>query len=73
MSILDKFSKGQADRRHRQIEDNSMFLFQITEHCGELWLTFDCRLVCPCSMLKDSPVDAIKKMRELYIKEHESE
>ena len=61
------FSK---EYRHKQIVAEANDSFQIREHNDELWLTYRGFLVCPCSMLKDGPVDAIKKMRELYIKRH---
>ena len=70
MSIFEKFSHSQAEKKQLQIEEDANFYYQITEHDGELWITFNSSLVCPCSMLKEEPVEAIKKMRDLYIKRH---
>ena len=70
MSIFEKFNCSQAEKKQLQIEEDANFYYQITEHDGEIWVTFNNFLVCPCSMLKDEPVEAIKKMRELYIKRH---
>lgn len=67
MSIIEKFKKNQAERSKRSVEQQSCEIYQITEFGGELWLTFGGALVCPCSMLNEPPVDAVKKMRELYI------
>lgn len=42
-------------------------LFQIVEYNGDMWLTFETRLMMPCAMLKDTPIDALRKMRAYYI------
>jgi hypothetical protein len=63
MSIF--FSK---ERKYKQIVAEANDFYQICEHDGELWFTYRCFLVCPCSMLNEEPVEAIKKMRGLYIK-----
>lgn len=70
MNIMDYFerntvSKQEAMRKERIEESNA--LYQVKEHGGELWLTYGGNLVCPCAMLKDAPVEAVCKMRELYI------
>lgn len=63
MNIFDFFRKDRVKEATIAAES----FFQIKEKGGELWLTYNGWLVCPCSMLKDTPVDAITKMRELYI------
>jgi len=61
MEFFKKYSKNVAER-------NASLIYQIREFDGELWLTYSDGLVCPCSMLNVSPVEAIKTMRDLYIK-----
>lgn len=65
MSILDVFQDS-IEKIIRDSEEK----YQVCEYGGELWLTFVGGLVCPCSMLKDDPVESLKKMRELYVKRH---
>ena len=72
MSIIEKYNQSHAERKRREVEERAAELYQLTEHGGELWLTFSGSLVCPCQMLKDGPVEAVKKMRELYIRRHET-
>ena len=67
MSIFDVLWKESPDTRKSEAEEKAKELYQVQEYQGEIWLTFDGRLVCPASMLKDSPVDALKTMRALYI------
>lgn len=78
MGIFDyyrRYRQHQADVAHseaiKEAREKVVELFQLQEHDGELWLTFAGSLVCPCQMLKDAPVDAVKKMRELYVKRYE--
>ena len=42
-------------------------LFQIREHNGELWLTYNANLVCPMAMFQMPDVEAIITMRDLYV------
>lgn len=42
-------------------------LYQVCEYNGELWLTYSDNLICPASMLKPAPVDAVNDMRSLYV------
>ena len=71
MSIFERYKQRQSEKVRRENEQKALDLYQLTEYNGEIWLTFNGCLVCPCSMLKDEAVDAVKKMRELYIKRYE--
>ena len=71
MSIIERYKQSHAERNRRVVEDRAVGLYQLTEYGGELWLTFNGSLVCPCQMLNDEPVEAVKKMRELYISRNE--
>ena len=42
-------------------------LFQIEEYTGELWLKYDGYLIMPCTMLKETPIDALRKIRACYV------
>ena len=63
MSLIEIFKRDCVKEATLDAE----VLFQIKEKGGELWLTYSGWLVCPCSMLKEAPVDAVRKMRELYV------
>lgn len=64
MWLVEKYRKKQRKFN----EETASMKFQIMEHDGEVWFTFNNALVCPCSMFNLSAVDAVKKMRELYLK-----
>ena len=42
--------------------------FQIKEKAGEIWITYNGFPVVPESLLKESALDTLLKVRELYVK-----
>lgn len=64
MSIFTKWYKNIGLNRRVRIAPE---IYQLKEYDGQLWLTYQGGLVCPCSMLSVDPVEAVNKMRELYI------
>lgn len=42
--------------------------YQIKEKMGELWITYTGVPIIPESMLKESALETLKKVRELYVK-----
>lgn len=67
MEILKRMLAKRREERKDEIQRMAGELFQVAESDGKLWLTFNGNLVCPCGMLNVSPVDAVEKMRELYV------
>ncbi len=67
MNIYRRYREYQKVRQCRRAERDAEDLFQIREHDGKLWLTFNHFLVCPCTMLGKMPVDAVGEMRRLYV------
>lgn len=42
--------------------------YQIKEKMGELWITYNGAPIIPESLLKESALETLKKIRELYVK-----
>lgn len=77
MKLFENYYQKRAERqveedRHEAIV-KSKELFQLKESEGDVWITYDGNLVCPESMLNCDAVEAVKKMRELYIRRYEAE
>ena len=49
-------------------EEEARNLYQIQEKDGELWITYNGFTVIPESLLKESALETLKKVRELYVK-----
>lgn len=72
MSIKEyvkKWKNRRAMKKRLQREWKAEELFQLKEYNGKIWLTFNGNRVCPCDMLKEQPVEAVRQMRELYVEE----
>lgn len=67
MSIFELFKKDNSEANRKEVENASLTLYQIQEYGGEIWLTYNGNLICPCSMLNEDPVKAIGVMREMYV------
>lgn len=71
MGIIEKFFKtrqqSKAAKKEHDLQKSANELFQIEEYDGLLWVTYMGNKVCPCEMLIDEPIPAIKKMREMYV------
>ena len=71
-NYFQRQSKERAERKLREIREDAENRYQITEFGGELWLTHNGGLVCPCSMLKNDAVESVRAMRQLYLERHEA-
>jgi hypothetical protein len=71
MGLLGFFNYDTSERRHQALVEDAESRFQLQEYDGEIWLKYNNCLVCPCEMLKDAPVEAVRKMRELYVKRND--
>ena len=62
-TLKESHTKNVAKLINRRAKE----MYQIKERDGEIWLTYEGCYVCPCSMLKEEPVDAICKLRDIFI------
>jgi len=69
MKILENLKNNNKARKVKEIEERAEELFQLQEHCGELWFSVNGWPIMPTSFFKSDPLSALKEIRELYIKE----
>lgn len=71
MCSIGKFFKDvKHDLKRKRMESFKETLhnkFQVREHCGELWITFNGELVVACNMLVMPPLEALEAIRNKYI------
>lgn len=67
MNMIEKYFGQTEEKKKAEAAETAAELYQVREYKGELWVTYNACLVCPSSMLKDDPVEAVRKMRELYV------
>lgn len=68
--LQDRKKKKQQARQQAHDEEVVRELFQICEHNGEIWFTYDGQPVIPESMLTESAIEVVKKLRKQYIEEN---
>lgn len=56
--------------KERYIKERANDIYQITEHDGRLWFTYNGSLFCPCDMMKKELLDALAELRSSYIARH---
>lgn len=67
MNIYERICAKWRMKKEREISRSAEIRYQVQEHEGELWLTFNGCLVCPASMLKEPIVETVKVLRMMYI------
>jgi hypothetical protein len=67
MGIVERYRR----MNHNSVVGRANEAYNVMIYDDELWLTCNGALVCPCSMLKDEPVDAVEKMRKLFVERKE--
>ena len=55
--------------KEKYVKECAKRTFQITEHNGKFWFTYNGSRFCPCDMMKEEPIDALSQLRSLYIAE----
>lgn len=69
MEFIKNIKMSNQERKDKELKERANSLFQVAEHNGELWITVNNCPVMPTSFLCIDALEAIQKMRELYIQE----
>ena len=65
---MNAFTKWLYGKSIEKCQKEAEQAYQIAENGGKLYLTFNGALVCPMDMFKQEPIDALKMIRDLYVK-----
>ena len=69
MKLIENIKSSNQERKLKELNEKANTFFQVQEHKGELWLSFNGCPVMPTSFLKSEPLTALKEIRELFVKE----
>lgn len=69
MKFFESIKINNQERKMKDLKENADRFFQVQEHKGELWLSFNGCPVMPTSFLKSDPLTALKEIRELFVQE----
>lgn len=69
MELFKNIKMNNQERKEKELVGRASQIFQVQEHRGELWLTVNDNPIIPASFLKDDVLEALTKVRELFIQE----
>lgn len=70
MGILKRWKESCAEHGKELAEETARELYQITEHDGRIWLTYNDNRICPMAMFEEKDVvDVLLELRSLYVKD----
>ena len=69
MKFLDNIKVNNQERKKKELFERANQIFQLQEHRGELWLTVNSNPIIPTSFLKGDALEALARVRELFIQE----
>jgi hypothetical protein len=68
-NLIQRWKEHLKAKREKELEERAEELFQLCEHEGEMWLTYDGYLVLPTRYINIDPILLVRQMRQAYINE----
>lgn len=65
--LIKRYKKRCEERHEKQVKEHAEDLYQIREYKGQVWLTFNGYLICPCTFLEIDYVHALEDIRGMYV------
>lgn len=69
MNFIKDIKANNQERKCKELVERVNIIFQVQEHRGELWLTFNGNPIIPASFLKYDILETLGKIREFFINE----
>ena len=70
MGILKRWKESCAEHGKELAEETARELYQITEHDGQIWLTYNGNRICPMAMFEEKDaVCVLLNLRNIYVKD----
>jgi hypothetical protein len=68
-NLIQRWKEHQKVKREKELKERAEELFQLCEHEGEMWLTYDGYIVLPTRYINIDPILLVRQMRQAYINE----
>lgn len=68
-NLIQRWKEHQKVKREKELKERAEELFQLCEHDGEMWMTYDGCLVLPTRYINCDPILLVRQMRQAYINE----
>lgn len=66
-NLIQRLKEHLKAKREKELKERAEELFQLCEHEGEMWLTYDGYLVLPTRYINLDPILLVRLMRQAYI------
>ena len=68
------YKENRVEKRRRRLEREAEDMFQITEHAGQIWFTYNSCLFAPCFLCgcetASEAVGLLRTIRNNYVERH---
>lgn len=68
-NLIQRWKEHQKVKREKELKERAEELFQLCEHKGEMWMTYNGYLVLPTRYINCDPILLVRQMRQAYINE----
>jgi hypothetical protein len=66
-NLIQRLKEHLKAKRKEELKERAEELFQLCEHKGEMWMTYDGYLVLPPRYINLDPILLVRLMRQAYI------
>lgn len=67
--LIQRLKEYLKAKKKEELKERAEELFQLCEHEGEMWMTYNGYLVLPTRYINIDPILLVRQMREAYINE----
>ena len=72
-NLIQRWKEHQRVKREKELKERAEELFQLCEHEGEMWMTYNGYLVLPTRYINGDPIQVLRQIRAAYIERKEDE
>lgn len=72
-NLIQRWKEHLKAKREKELEERAEELYQMKEHEGEMWITFNCELIMPTRFINGDPIQVLRQIRAAYIERKEDE
>ena len=72
-NLIKRWKEYLKTKREKELEERAEELYQMKEHEGEMWITFDGELIMPTRFIDGDPIQVLRQIRAAYVERKEDE
>lgn len=72
-NLIQRWKEHLKAKRKKELKERAEELYQMKEHEGEMWITFNYELIMPTRFVNGDPIHVLRQIRAAYIERKEDE